>query len=397
MNRWWGNKDESDKQASERSSRAARRTLASLNLVLSSDDDEFADADTSFHNQTIPQVDGDHDDTESMADAAELARQRALPFEDADFEDDPDAWKKEVKLKFDINDVKYWFNAVESQMRKAGINKQWSKKDAILPVLPDSVIEECKPILRLTEAEQGPHIYKDLKDEILNLYGPRDEDVFKKAIALRLTGKPSALGKQLIHILCPGAKPFQNCHCAKIVYGFWDAQLTPAIRSRLAGKKFTADTYSTLFKLADEAYLANGGSASYSPTVVASAAVVPSSSTPPTDTAQVAALQSSRGGRGGRGGGRGQGGGRGRGNGGSNPGQQRNNNNSNQNQNQQNRNQQNQSQQAQQGNKPHQRGPKASPDVPADACARHWKEGRQATYCSDPLVCSWAHIIVPRK
>ena len=132
--------------------------------------------------------------------AAELARQKALPFEESDYENHEEAWKKPITLN--------------------------------LKAL------KLKPILRLTETEAGPHIYKDIKKEIFELYGPRDEDVFKKAIALRLTGKPSALGKQLIHLLCPGAQPMDGCHCDKIIYGFWEAQLTPQIRSRLAGMKF---------------------------------------------------------------------------------------------------------------------------------------------------------------
>ena len=97
-------------------------------------------------------------------------------------------------------------------MKSYGINQQWSKKNAILPLLPEDVVEELNPLLRLTEAEAGASIYGDVKAEILELHGPRDEDAFKKAIALRLTGKPSALGKKLTHILCPGAKPFDTCH-----------------------------------------------------------------------------------------------------------------------------------------------------------------------------------------
>merc|ERR1711994_675687 len=95
--------------------------------------------------------------------AAELAAQKALPVADASFPDDEDAWKKEIKIKYD-KDVKYWFNAVEGQMKKFGINTQWSKKDAILPLLPENIIDECKPILRLTQEEAGDHVYRDLKN-----------------------------------------------------------------------------------------------------------------------------------------------------------------------------------------------------------------------------------------
>ena len=69
--------------------------------------------------------------------AAELARQKALPVDTSNYDNDPDSWKKEIKIKFDQHDVNYWFNSIESQMHKYGINLQWSKKDAIIPVLPE--------------------------------------------------------------------------------------------------------------------------------------------------------------------------------------------------------------------------------------------------------------------
>ena len=145
----------------------------------------------------------------------------------------------------------------------------------------------------------------------------------------------------------------------------------------LANKKFNATTYQDLFKLADEVWRANGGTTNV-PTVVAAAKAVEAPASTPSSTPQVAAIA--------RGRGRGARGNRGRGRG-----------TYNNNGNRQNSNNATSQSTSSNGQKPHQKGPKASSDVPADACARHWKEGRQATYCSDPLVCSWAHIIVPRK
>ena len=104
-------------------------------------------------------------------------------------------------------------------MKTFGINSQWSKKNAVAAVLPDDVTEEVKPILRLLESEKGDHIYKDLKEEILEQFGPRPNDVFKKAMALKLNGgRPSGLGKRLIHVICPGPKPMSTCHCANMIY-----------------------------------------------------------------------------------------------------------------------------------------------------------------------------------
>ena len=179
MNRWPGSADDSARQASDRDSRAARRYLAQIPQVTSDSDDDFRDCETSL----LFSGDGADDLEESLnssdMNATELARQKALPVEDADFENDSESWKKEIKVKFDQNDVKFFFNSVEAQMKKHGINRQWDKKDSILPLLPDKIIEECKPILRLTQDEAGDSVYKDLKTEILSLYGPREEDAFK--------------------------------------------------------------------------------------------------------------------------------------------------------------------------------------------------------------------------
>ena len=98
MNRWWGSKADSDNQAAERNSRAARRVIQTLpQLPDSSDEDaEYNDCDTSL---LFSNVDGADDNLSDDMNAAELARQRALPVEDSNFEDDPESWKKEVKVK----------------------------------------------------------------------------------------------------------------------------------------------------------------------------------------------------------------------------------------------------------------------------------------------------------
>ena len=136
------------------------------------------------------------------------------------------------------------------------MNRWWGGKD-------DSArqaSEELKPFLRLTEDEADKLIYYDVKQELLALYGPKEEDAYQKAKSLKLTTTPSALGKKLVHAVCPGAKPFESCHCARMVYGFWIDQMSPPIKSALAGEKFTKDTCKEIFKKADEVWRANGGS-----------------------------------------------------------------------------------------------------------------------------------------
>ena len=144
---------------------------------------------------------------------------------------------------------------------------------------------------------------------------------------------------------------------------------------------FNKDTYQEMFKLADQAFLANGG-------VVTTPAVVGAVTTAqPEEVGQVAAVAARGGGRGR--GGRGRGG-RGRGGGSS----------SNQSNPSSNQASQQTPASASSGNanKPHQRGTK-HPDLPSNAgwaCAQHWKKGRQAPYCSDPLVCQWVRQVVAR-
>ena len=174
-----------------------------------------------------------------------------------------------------------------------------------------------------------------------------------------------------------------------MIYGFWEAQLGAPIKTKIAGMKFNKDTYKEMFKLANEAWLANGGGPP-APAVVAAVAAASSSSEPSTSdsSGQVAAIRggATRGARGGRGGlgGRGN---RGGGRGGSAP----------QSYNQNNQSQNNQPL-TQQGSKPHQKGPK-HPDLPAKGdswCAQHWRKGRSAPYCTDPHVCEWANVVAPR-
>ena len=133
---WFGTPASSASQAADRNQRAARRAISQLQQVTSDSDDDFRDANTSFSAKL--NLDGDAEDLDQSimtAEAAALAAEMAKPLDKRNYADDPEAWKKDIKIKFEIHDVKYWFNTVESQMKKFGINLQWSKKDAIVPLL----------------------------------------------------------------------------------------------------------------------------------------------------------------------------------------------------------------------------------------------------------------------
>ena len=118
MNRFWGSKADSERQAAERDQRAARRYLASnplhrLGTDAGVEDSDYEDAESSL----LLNVDGgdDNDDmaTAEAAAAAHKAAELLKPFEDQDFPDDDEAWKKSLSLKFDRNDVPFWFSETQ--------------------------------------------------------------------------------------------------------------------------------------------------------------------------------------------------------------------------------------------------------------------------------------------
>ena len=92
MNRWPGDESTSQKQAADRSQRAARRTVRSLNIPSDSDDDlSFHDPDTSFSSNLNLDGEADMDPAaQRAAAAAEAHRQAELakPFDKRDLPDD---------------------------------------------------------------------------------------------------------------------------------------------------------------------------------------------------------------------------------------------------------------------------------------------------------------------
>ena len=258
-------------------------------------------------------------------------------------------------------------------MTSFGINLQWSRRNALMAkdILPEDVIEELKPLLRLSKTDAGPYIYKTLKEEILTLFAPKEENAYEKAAARRLTTRPSALGKLLINDICPGVKPFENCHCARGVYYFFMLQMPQVIKTALADKKFNAQTYKDVFKLADDVFNANKlGSA----TAVVAAVTADADTTLPALQYPVEAVTSkpTRGGRGGRGG-RGRGGNRG-----GRGANQTSTSNASPPAAAENKNQTNET-------------------LPPNLCFVHKKYKKQANHCRNPFVCEWAKHVVPRS
>ena len=112
MNRFPGSKEDVLRQTSERNQRAARRYLAANPLHRLGAEGGLDDSLYEECNSSLINIDGEDDDMsadEIAAAAAHRAAELLKPFEDQNFPDDGDAWKKTLSLKFDRNDVLFWF------------------------------------------------------------------------------------------------------------------------------------------------------------------------------------------------------------------------------------------------------------------------------------------------
>merc|ERR1711951_302057 len=131
------------------------------------------------------------------------------------------------------------------------IRSQWLKRQVLSSKLEPVVKAEVKDLLIKKKSEAGNNIYKVLKYRLLELFGPKQEDAYEEAVGLVLTGKPSALAKRLVVLLCDSKKPLQGCCCAKVVSALWKKQLPAVVRAAIAGMNLATDLDDILRKADD--------------------------------------------------------------------------------------------------------------------------------------------------
>ena len=124
---------------------------------------------------------------------------------------------RDCRLPFNKHDVKLWFSLLESKMQFAGINRQWSKRQVLIQLIPPELHNDFKQYLQLNETEAGNSAYYNLKKAILKQFGLKQADNFDKAISRVLTGKPSELGRRILNDICLKPKPLEGCCCAATV------------------------------------------------------------------------------------------------------------------------------------------------------------------------------------
>ena len=282
-------------------------------------------------------------------------------YHDANTDDAADAAAKSarVQVPWNKNDVGFWFFTMESQMRFAGVGTQYLKLQILTSNLPEHVIEEIKPLLRITEENDTSRCYADAKKRILELFGPKESERYAKAAELVLITTPSALCKKMIDIICDKYPPLQGCCCPALVSGMWRSKLPVNVRNAVADMDIGGGNLDATLRKADAVFASDQG------------------------TTKLNAYTKSNGGRGaagsasrGRGAsGRGYRGRGGQSRGGATGGQQ----------NQQGANKMDKSNW----------GPKHADGPPDTVCAHHWKHGKSAYFCKRPHSCPWVQFTVP--
>ena len=107
------------------------------------------------------------------------------------------------KLEWSYDNIPFFFNRCETRMAMHGVKKQYTKFQILSEILPSKVQEEVMPLIIKTETDfVNNDAYKQLKDEVYRIFGPRPQAATERALNRVLTGKPSTLARQLVNDLC---------------------------------------------------------------------------------------------------------------------------------------------------------------------------------------------------
>ena len=317
-----------------------------------------------------------------------------MPFDTEDGVDENralnEALQRLERYPYNGDDLLFYFQQIEIKMAAAGVKKNFTKFQVLSSIIPINVLNEVKPLLRLTEAEfPNKDAYKQLKTEILRIFGPAPEDRIIRGLSRVMVGSPSQLARALVDDICK-CTPQLNCTCCPaIISALWRRQLPESVCAGIAHLTIDHTNFKAVCELADKIFATSKPRASVAAFQVAAvrapvaAPAEPSSLLDETQPGlsypvpEVAAIRGRGGGRGGRGG-RGFRGGRGGGRG--------SNNNS------------NASGGQSQDQQPKHKGAK-HPDLPPGpwlGCSMHHRWGRSAFFCSEPATCPWKAIFTPK-
>ena len=182
-----------------------------------------------------------------------------VDFEDENGVDDARALQEACnnlsRLAFEVHDLQFYFQQVEIKAAAVGVRKNFTKFQVLASIIPKNVIDEVKPLLRKKESEFSPanDAYKQLKLEILRIFGPNPEETMNRALGRVLSGTPSSLARALVNDLCPIKQLDCSC-CPGHVTALWKRQLPQDVRAHIADKKLTKETFNEITQSADNVF-----------------------------------------------------------------------------------------------------------------------------------------------
>ena len=174
-----------------------------------------------------------------------------MPFADENGADDGDVATKAdtIKVPYCTKDTVYWFRRLEIQMQIRKIKSQFWKRVVLEANLPAEVNETIKDLLIKEESESAT-VYKDCKERILKIFGPKPEQDVALAMGLVMTGLPSQAGKRVKELIC---KRNFDCCCPAIVGKIWRDLLPRDVRTAVASYDLSKDWDAALDR-ADDVY-----------------------------------------------------------------------------------------------------------------------------------------------
>ena len=317
---------------------------------------DFLDIDPNlFSEEELSKVPSIEVDIETLNESIKMVN-----FDSKDEENGADAMKNmgHIKLKWLPTNPDFFFSQFETELQIFGINKQYTKRQALIRCLPEDVALEFKHLVVLQEDAAGTTPYKTLKTALLKAYGPKPVEAFQRALNRVMVGKPSVLLKLLISDICK-SNLAKNCCCATTIWGLFQLKIPLYLKTHLANEEFSAATMENIMDRADNLWLSNQGDKEV-------AEVKTPLPTENENAAEIAAMTRGRGrgARGFRGNGRG-----GRGRGGKpenfNP-----------------------------ANDP--RGKRHESNPPWNSCTAHWLYSDKAWKCQAPLTCPLKNKVTPK-
>ena len=287
-------------------------------------------------------------------------------FDELNADNGADAMKNlgQIRVNWDADDPQYFFQKLETELQIFEINKQFTKRQALIRLIPDAVGKEFKHLINLQETEAGTLAYKVLKTALIKAYGPRPGDSYQRAVNRVMTGKPSVLLKLIISDICN--KNMSDCCCSSTIWGIFEQKIPLYLKSGLANEVFNATNMQNIMDKADNYWAANQVENQVSAvSTPGSAATTVSSPVTAANNSEVSAIGRGRGNsfrgrynRGGRRGGRGT---RGNQSGGQDP-----------------------------------RGKRHESNPPWNSCGAHWVYAEDAFKCQSPTTCPLKDKVKPK-